>query len=182
MPMPEEGAKTALQLALQTYQEEEGQAAQSEPGQPDLFATGPPVASPADSAAPLVQRGAGRPPGHRNRRTDEMANYYIRKNGGRDPLERGIEIAGMPILAPGVLQGLAQTLGCERHDAAKWWLSCLSTVLPYTHQKQAAIEVKPPGAPGSNNPVLWGILEASMVDVTEAGVGFDGGTEEGEEG
>ncbi len=53
------------------------------------------------------------------------------RNDGRDPLERGIEISGLPILAKGILEGLAERLGCTRHDAAKFWAGILATTLPY---------------------------------------------------
>ena len=84
-------------------------------------------------------------------------------------MERGIEIAGLPILAKGVLEGLAERLGCTRHDAAKFWASVLSTTLPYTHQRQAAIEVRPPGAPGSGLPILWEVSEGELYDATHDG-------------
>ncbi len=81
-------------------------------------------------------------------------------------MERGIEIAGLPILAPGILEGLAERLGCTRHDAAKFWASVLATTLPYTHQRQAAVEVRPSGAPGSGQPILWQMTDGELIDAT----------------
>ena len=84
-------------------------------------------------------------------------------------MERGIEIAGLPILARGVLEGLAERLGCTRHEAAKFWASILATTLPFTHQRQAAIEVRPPGAPGSGQPILWEVTDdGQLIDMSHS--------------
>jgi hypothetical protein len=66
----------------------------------------------------VARRGPGRPPGSRNLSTLTMAKVYMAEHG--DPLRRGVQIAAMPILAHGVLEGLAQRLQCTRFDAAKW--------------------------------------------------------------
>jgi hypothetical protein len=169
----EKGHRTALELALAAWREvqDERRAVQG-----DLFE------GPAENLPEVVGEvaegrprgpGRGRPLGARNRRTDELSRWYIAKNDGRDPLERGIEIAGLPILAKGVLEGLAERLGMSRADAAKWWAGILSTTLPYAHSRQAAIEVRAPGAPGSNNPVLWDMWQVDddgeLVDVRHGG-------------
>jgi hypothetical protein len=63
--------------------------------------------------------------------------WYLGKHG--DPLERGIAVTAMPILAPGVLEALSQRLQMTtRGDAAKWWSSVLSAVLPFTHARPHA--------------------------------------------
>jgi hypothetical protein len=156
----EAGHKTALELALDAYREAEAErrAAAGREGQLALFdddEAGEPAALGEGRAAEPGERRMGRPPGARNKRTDELARWYIGKNGGRDPLERGIEISGLPILAPGILEGLAQRLGCSRFDAAKFWAGVLTATLPYTHQRLAQLEVKPAGALGSGEAVLW---------------------------
>jgi hypothetical protein len=88
-----------------------------------------------------------------------------------DPLERGIAVASLPVLAKGVLDGLAERLGCTRHEAAKWWASVYSATLPFVHQRLATLTVKPEGAPGGE-PVRWTFSE-EFVDVSSNG--FDGG-------
>ena len=166
MPV-EKGHRTALELALEAFAEV---SAERDATQGELFADEPPNLP--EVVAPTAADGShrGRRAGVRNRRTDELARWYIQRNDGRDPLERGIEIAGLPILAKGVLEGLAERLGCTRHDAAKFWASVLSTTLPYTHQRQAAIEVRPPGAPGSGLPILWEVTEGGeLIDATHDG-------------
>jgi hypothetical protein len=86
-----------------------------------------------------------------------------------DPLRRGVHIAALPILAEGVLEGLAKRLGCERHDAAKWWLGVYSATLPFIHQRLGQLEVRPPGAPGVGNPVVWSFSDSGeVVDMVPA--------------
>ena len=135
-------------------------------GQLDLFGEAP--ARLSEVAAPVSADGThrGRRPGSRNRRTDQLAAWYIQRNDGRDPLERGVEISGLPILARGVLEGLAERLGCTRHEAAKFWASILATTLPFIHQRQAALEVRPSGAPGSGQPILWEMEDGQLIDGT----------------
>ena len=152
-------------MALEAWREVEDERRGA---QGDLF--GEPESLPA--VAPLAADGTrrGRPPGARNRRTDELSRFYIGKNDGRDPLERGIEISGLPILAKGVLEGLAERWGCTRHDAAKFWANILATTLPYSHSRQAAIEVRAEGAPGSGQPILWTFSEeGELIDATHDG-------------
>lgn len=169
MPV-EKGHRTALELALEAWGEV---SAERERAQGDLFGDEPenlPVVA-ERIAADGTHRG--RRPGVRNRRTDELARWYIAQNDGRDPLERGIEIAGLPILAKGILEGLAERLGCSRHEAAKFWAGILATTLPYTHQRQAAVEVRPSGAPGSGQPILWQVSDGELIDATHDGDGLD---------
>jgi hypothetical protein len=62
----------------------------------------------------------GRPQGARNKRTDEAARIYMQRSG--DPLSRAIEIAGLPILAEGVLAAFAKEIGApSRFEAFKAW-------------------------------------------------------------
>jgi hypothetical protein len=162
--------KTALELALEAWREveQERRAVQG-----DLFADAvenlPEVVA-GESGSEPGHRGPGRPLGARNRRTDELARFYIAQNDGRDPLQRGIEVAGLPILAKGILEGLAERLGMSRADAAKWWAGILSATLPYVAQRQAQLEIRNPGAPGSGQPILWTLTEeGELIDETHDG-------------
>jgi hypothetical protein len=122
-------------------------------GQLDLFeALGPPSSAESVQGHLAAQRGRGRPVGARNRRTDEAARFYCSRFG--DPLSRAIEVATLPILAPGVLPELAKVLGCERFEAAKWWAGVLASSLPYTHQRLATLTVKPQGSPDGEPVIL----------------------------
>jgi hypothetical protein len=167
----QKGHRTALEEALEAFAEVQAERAEKTGDQLDLFGEDP--ARLPKVAAPRSADGTyrGRRPGARGRRTDELARFYIAQNDGRDPLERGIEIAGLPILAKGVLEGLAERIGCTRHEAAKFWASILATTLPYTHQRQATLEVRPSGSPGSGQPVLW--------QITQSGELFDATHEDG---
>jgi hypothetical protein len=163
----EKGHRTALELALEAFVEAR---AERDAVQGELFGDEP------ENLPMVAERIAadgthrGRRAGVRNRRTDELSRWYIAKNDGRDPLERGIEVAGLPILAKGVLEGLAERLGCSRHDAAKFWAGILAATLPYTAQRQSAIEVRPSGAPGSGQPILWQVTEGGeLIDATHDG-------------
>ncbi len=165
----EKGHRTALDEALEAFAEVQAERAAERGDQLDLFAE--PTANLPEVAERIAADGTrrGRPVGARGRRTDELARWYIQRNDGRDPLERGIEIAGLPILAKGVLEGLADRLGCTRHEAAKFWASILATTLPFTHQRQAALEVRPAGSPGSGQPVLWQVDDdGQLYDATHA--------------
>lgn len=111
-------------------------------------------------------RQVGRPPGARNRRTDQAARIYMGEYG--DPLKRGIEIAAMPILAEGVLSGLARQLGMSRPDAAKWWAGILTATLPYIHSRQASLTIKPDGAPdGDPADLEWATALSDLSKLTE---------------
>jgi hypothetical protein len=105
----------------------------------------------------------GRPPGSRNKRTDELSRWYIAQCGRRDPLRRGIEIAGLPILAPGVLAGLARELEMSKADAARFWAGVLAAVLPYCHQKLSQLTVLPAGTPGFGQPIPFGAAMRSCL-------------------
>jgi hypothetical protein len=117
--MVENGHKQALAEAIAEARAEELQRQQNEARQFDLFAAFGGVQSTQVTVANGGSRGPGRPLGARNKRTDEAARFYMSRFG--DPLARGIEIAAIPILAPGVLPELAKVLGMNRAEAAKWW-------------------------------------------------------------
>jgi len=107
----EKGHRTALELALEAYAEVRAEHATT---QGELF--GDETMNLSKIVEPLAADGThrGRRPGVRNRRTDEVARWYIARNDGRDPLERGIEIAGLPPMAywrdwPSALAAAAMT-------------------------------------------------------------------------
>jgi hypothetical protein len=110
---------------------------------------------------PSAPRGPGRPPGSRNLTTLSMSKMYVAQHG--DPLKRGVHIAALPILAAGVLEGLAARLGCTRYDAAKWWAGVYNSTLPFIHQRLGQLEVKPAGAPGGGNPIAWSFDEGGQI-------------------
>jgi hypothetical protein len=56
----------------------------------------------------VVSRKSGRPVGSRTTMSLQAVRWYIGKHG--DPLEPGIAVAALPILAPGVIEGLSQRL------------------------------------------------------------------------
>lgn len=75
------------------------------------------------------ERGRGRPPGSRNRATQEMVDYLAAKGYGM-PLERLAQIySADPVL-------LAAELGLTRGDAIDLICKAASAALPYVHRKQ----------------------------------------------
>jgi hypothetical protein len=70
--------------------------------------------------------------------TEERICWYIANYG--DPLARAVEIAALRILTVGVLDGLADRLGCSRFQAAMWWRDILVTTLPFIHAPLATVE------------------------------------------
>lgn len=162
------GSKTALDEAVAAFRERE---LAELPTQLSLFDAGAGEASaPAagEASAPagtaVAPRGPGRPPGARNRRTDEAARIYMAELG--DPLRRGVAISSLPLLAPGVVEGLSQRLNCSRLEAARWWASIYSATLPFLHQRLATLEVKPAGSPDGNDPVSWAFSDGELIDAS----------------
>jgi hypothetical protein len=160
------GHKTALEEAVAAARTDE---LARETAQPDLFreitgappngadfatangfvGDGPALPVPPDgtnAAGSVSALRRGRPAGARNKRTDEAARFYMARHG--DPLERGVAISSLPLLAKGVLEGLAERLGCTRHEAAKFWSNVYAATLPFVHQRLATLTLKNPGAPG----------------------------------
>lgn len=119
--------------------------------QPQLFTLkGAPVESGAAKEARA--RGAGRPPGARNKRTREWAEYIQRRYG--DPREALAAIMVTPI------EQLARELGCKRVEAFAEWRACVRELLPYVAQK-LPIEVDFTGK--------LAVLNISMGDGTQPG-------------
>jgi len=79
-------------------------------------------------------------------RTDEPVEVYVARHG--NPLEMGVAISALPILAEGVLEKLRKVLGFDtRGEAAKFWLAVYSTTLPFIHERLARLIGKSTGAP-----------------------------------
>jgi hypothetical protein len=160
--LAETGHKVALAEAVAEARQQEQDLAD----QLDLFEQGLPRAASVPIAT--EPRGAGRPIGARNKRTDEAARFYIARFG--DPLSRGVEISALPILANGgqVLLELAKILGMTRENAAKWWAGVYAATLPYIHQRLATLTVKPPGSPeGEPVSLSWSYGEDEVLDHLE---------------
>ena len=78
--------------------------------------------------------------------TDEAAQVYASRHG--DPLEIGVAISALPILAEGVLEALRKVLGFDtKAEAAKFWLAVYSATLPFIHQPLARLIAKSRAAP-----------------------------------
>jgi hypothetical protein len=95
--MAETGYKQALSEVVAKARAQELQL-RTEEDQLDLFGAVAPAVQTGQVQVANGQNGharMGRPPGSRNRRTDEAARLYMSRNG--DPLARAIQIAAMPI-------------------------------------------------------------------------------------
>lgn len=68
----------------------------------------------------------GRPPGARNKRTQELADYILSRH--RHPMEALAEIVDTPI------PDLARALGCEKLEAAEYWRKCNELLSRYVLQ------------------------------------------------
>lgn len=111
---------------------------------------------------------AGRPPGARNKRSEEVARYVIETLG--DPLVHLAAIATMRI------DELAAALGCSAFEAAQERRLAAAVVLPFLHRKQPmAIDVTgrsvvyltihdgPPAAPQTENGQVVEVVEYQEV-------------------
>lgn len=82
------------------------------------------------------KRGPGKPPGARNRKTDEMVRYL--NTFGQGPLVGLAKIVNAIRFGedglPDFLE-LARALGMERKEAANFWRACAGELAPYMHQK-----------------------------------------------
>jgi hypothetical protein len=74
-----------------------------------------------------LARGVGRPPGSKNRRTQEMADYILSRY--TSPLIALAETYARPV------QDLAKELGCDKLEAFKLQLVAAKELAPYLHQK-----------------------------------------------
>jgi hypothetical protein len=106
-------------------------------------------------------RGPGRPPGRRNRRTEERANYLLSRYPS--PLEGLAQIAAMPVAE------LAKRLGCTPLEALQEQRLSRIALAPYVHARMpVAISTDKPLvhltigsllAPGESE-VIQGLIDA----------------------
>jgi len=114
---------------------------------------------PADLFGPALpshggqREGAGRPKGAKNKRTAQMAAFYLRQlhrdETFADPLLRGLAIAGKDILDRETVQELAMIWGCDRAKAVELYLANWRAVMPFIHQEQPRSLHVAPGTPDS---------------------------------
>jgi hypothetical protein len=165
----ETGYKQALAEAVSAARAQELQA-RTEEDQLDLFgATGNAVQA---THVPVVngQNGhgrMGRPPGARNKRTDEAARLYMQHFG--DPLARAIEMAANTYPCRWCLSGICQAdRRASRFEAFKAWASINASAMPFSHQRLATLTVKPAGSPdGEPIELAWSYAEDEVLDHLE---------------
>ena len=116
------------------------------------------------ATAPALRNRGGRPHGSRNRRTEAYAALLIGKVG-TDPLLIATRIAAKDVLDPDVVEKLAKTWDCSRHEAVKLWAAINRDVQDYLHQRLPRAVVLNPGAPGSGERVVIEI-DGEFCDVT----------------
>lgn len=78
---------------------------------------------------PAGDRGPGRPPGARNRSTEQWVKVILATK--RSPLEFLTDVYSRPV------ELLAAEIGCDRKEALQMQIRCAEATLPYLHQKQA---------------------------------------------
>lgn len=122
-----------------------------------------------------LNRGRGRPPGARNKRSDDVARYFIHKYG--DPLDALGEIINTDVdvlyeqmrLAQG---GEAKGKNITGKDALAFRLSAIAEAMPYIHQKRPmAVELNGKAdavifIPGLNAPL--GFTQQQLTQAAEA--------------
>lgn len=80
------------------------------------------------AAAEVVERGAGRPKGSKNRRTEEWTRYVTARYGS--PLE------ALAKVMQGGPEELARKLGVDLVEGFDRWVRVTEALLPYLHGKQ----------------------------------------------
>lgn len=82
-----------------------------------------------------TRRGAGRPPGAKNKRTEEWTDWLL--SNYRSPLEGLAQACSMSV------RDLAELLSCKPLEAYKLQIEAAKALAPYLHQKQAvAVDLK----------------------------------------
>ena len=138
----------ALAEAVAEAGAEELKRAAEEAGQLDLFEA-PRTVQGTQVTVVNGHRGPGRPPGARNKRTDEASRIYMSRFG--DPLDLCIEIAELPIVGSNgrVLTELTKIIGAPSgFEAFKAWQTAVRDALPYSHTRLATLTVKACREPG----------------------------------
>lgn len=121
--MVKEGVKTAVELLLEARPDVAARQAEQ-------LALLPTPAALADRAADdeaARRSGPGRPPGSRNKRTEEWVEFIQARY--RDPLIFLAETWSRPV------DVLAAELGCPKDEAFKIQRAAAEAALPYLHQK-----------------------------------------------
>ena len=119
-----DGTRAALEMAQAVKGGEDG----GEVEQLDLATLlGLPAPTAHQSAQIHQRRGAGRPPGARNKRTEAMADYILAQT--TPPALTLARMASMPV------HELATLLGCSLLDAWQEIRLCAQAVAPYLHQR-----------------------------------------------
>ena len=109
----------------------------------------------ADDAT-AERRGPGRPPGSRNKRTDEWAEWILGRH--TSPLDFLATVYTRPV------EMLALELGCKRLEALKLQVVAAKELAPYVHQKQ----------PVSVNVDQTGVVTLILEPVAPAATGIQG--------
>lgn len=121
--MEKAGLKTAVEMLLDARPDVAARAAE----QLSLLPTPAAAADLAADDEGARRSGPGRPPGSRNRRTEEWVEYLLRRYSS--PLIGLFETFSRPV------EQLAAELGCTKLEAFKEQRAALEAALPYVHQK-----------------------------------------------
>ncbi len=95
---------------------------------PLLAAVAEPALLDGEDGVPDAARGPGRPPGSRNKRTEETLEY-LQALGYSSPLRGLAEVWARPVAV------LAAELGCSLGHAMEIQLDAMKASLPYWHQR-----------------------------------------------
>lgn len=172
------GEKEGLKTAVELLREQRPDLVEREAAQLSLLPT---PAARADLVADdeAAQRsGPGRPPGSRNRRTEQWVDFLMKRYAS--PLVGLFETFSRPV------ELLAAELGCTRLEAVKLQNAAREAALPYVHQRlpQAiSIDAKShatlvldlggvrPGQVGEDGVM---VIEGTIVENQEVSDGADG--------
>jgi len=101
--------------------------------------------------------GKGRPPGRRNRRTEEWLEYFSKYPS---PIELLLRTAAAP------LDEFSRVLGCSKHEAIKLQIAAATAAAPFLHPRLSAFELHPPGHPKGMPSTLVLQPQESAIDVS----------------
>lgn len=94
----------------------------------DLLGSEPLLGPIMRDGSQVARSGPGRPPGSRNKRTQDWADFILARY--RSPLIGLAELVSTPVA------DLARALGCEKIEAAEFWRKCAAELAGYLHQRQ----------------------------------------------